>query len=230
HLTVFGVDLPKPRMFLDSLVEERLRDRRVIDFAVPMPAIPDHIDNHIAAKLVAVLKGETSYADDGIHVFGVHVKNGDTLPTRQLCGEARGVQFLINRGESDQVVDDDMQRPTDAVSRNIGKVQGLGEDALAGKRAVAVHEQGQKFLTAAFTGTILLGARATDRHRVNRFQVTGIGDEMDVDLCATAGDVFAGGAHMVCPLPPAEDTARVHILESSEYFRGRAFGYIRDHV
>src|SRR5262245_60998208 len=89
QLVVFGVDLPKPLMFLNGFVQERLRDGRVIDFAVPVPAIADHVDDDIAAKLVAVFESETSYADDCIHVLGVDVKYWDALPTRQLRGEAR---------------------------------------------------------------------------------------------------------------------------------------------
>src|SRR5215472_2469357 len=129
----------------------------------PVPAIADHVDDHIAAELVAVLEREASHADNGIDVLGVHVKNWDALPTRQLCREARGMELLINRRESDQVVDDDVQSSAHAVGRNIGKVQGFGKHALAGKCAIAVYQQWQKFLTAAFTGTILLGARTADR-------------------------------------------------------------------
>ncbi len=93
-----------------------------------------------------------------------------------------------------------------------------------------MHQQWKVFLASAFARAILLGACASYRHRVDGFQMARIGYQMNVNLAATPGDVFAGGAHVVLHVSGAEDTARVDIFKSREDFLRRALGDVRNHV
>jgi hypothetical protein len=51
---------------------------------------------------------------------------------------------------------------------------------------------------------------------------------MNVNLAATSGEVFAGGAHVILHVTRAEDTARVHVFESSEDLLRRALCDVSD--
>ena len=218
---VVGVDLPERRMLFDFLVEQRLRDGGIVDFAVAMAAIADEIDDHVGAELVAVFGGDAGDADDGVDIFGVDVEDGNRLAARDAGGEARGVLFGVAGGEAEKIVDDDVNRAADGVARQIGVVHGLGEDALSGERGVAVNQQRKIFFASAFAGAVLLGAGAADGDGIDGFEMAGIRDQVDVNLATAAGDVFAGRAHVVLHVAGAEDAARVDIFEAGKDFLGR---------
>ena len=171
---VVGVDFPERRMLFDLLVEQRLRDGGIVDFAVAVAAVADQIDDDVGAEFVAVLGGDAGDADDGVNVFAVDVEDGNRLAARDAGGEARGVLFGVAGGEAEQIVDDDVDGAADGVARKVGVVHGLGEDALSGECGVAVDEQRQIFFASAFAGAVLLGAGAADRDGIDGFEMTGV--------------------------------------------------------
>src|ERR1700692_2519264 len=158
-------------MFFDRFVHERLRHGGIVDFAMPVPPVADKIDDHVRSKFVAVLGGDSRYADYGIHVFAVHMKNWNRLPPCQLCREARGMLLAAIGGEADQVVDDDVNRSADGKAAEVGIVHGLRGNALAGKCGVAVHEDGQVLLLSSLAGAVLLGASASHCNWIDRFEM-----------------------------------------------------------
>src|SRR5438552_9714608 len=81
---VFGIDLPKPRMLGYRFVEQRLRYGWVVDLAVPVTAVPDHVYDDIAAECVAIFEGHATDSNYSINIFRVDVKNRNALPSRQL--------------------------------------------------------------------------------------------------------------------------------------------------
>ena len=66
--------------------------------------------------------------------------------------QARSAGGMLFRagGEADQVVDDDVHRAADRVAGEVGVVQRLGENALAGEGGVAVHHDRKLLLASAF--------------------------------------------------------------------------------
>ena len=93
---VFGVDFPERRMLLDLLVEQRLGDGGIVDFAVAVAAIADQIDDDVGAELVAVLGGHARDANDCVDIFGVDVEDRNRLAAGELRSEARGVLFACS--------------------------------------------------------------------------------------------------------------------------------------
>ena len=227
---VVGVDFPERRMLFDLLVEQRLRDRGIVDFAVAVAAVADEIDDDVGAELVAVFGGHARDADDSVDVFGVDVEDRDRLAARDAGGEARRVLFGVAGGESEQIVDDDVNGAADGVSGQVGVVHGLGENALSGECGVAVDEQRKIFFASAFAGAVLLGARAADGDGIDGFEMARIRDQVDVNLAAAARDVFAGGAHVIFHVAGAENAARVDIFESGKDFLRRTLGDVGDDV
>ena len=184
---VVGVDFPQRRMLFNLLVEQRLGDGGIVDFAVTVAAVADQVDDHVGAELVAVFGGEAGYADYGVHIFAVDVEDGDRLAARDAGGEAGGVFFEIAGGESEQIVDDYVNGAADGVAGKVGVVHGLGEDALSGESGVAVDEQRKIFFASAFAGAVLLSARAADGYRDRRLR-GGWGLRPDgCELCCRCG-------------------------------------------
>src|SRR5262249_47849169 len=140
---IFGVNLPQRRMVLDGFVKERLSNRGVIYFAVPVATIADQIDDNVGAKAIAILDSKSPDAHHGIDIFRIHMEDWDRLPTRDLRRESRGISFLRHRGEANKVVGDDVNRSADGVTSEIGKVQRLSNYALASKSRISVNQQWQ---------------------------------------------------------------------------------------
>ena len=90
--------------------------------------------------------------------------------------------LAVAGGEAHQVIHDDVDRAAHGVAREVGVIHRLSRDALSGKRRVAVHQQRKIFRLAALAGAVLLGARASHRDRIDRLEVAGIGDQVDIDL------------------------------------------------
>ena len=115
------------------------------------------------------------------------MKDGNRLAARDAGGEARGVFLEIAGGESEKIVDHDVNGTPDGIARKVSVIHGFGEDALPGKRRVAVHEQRKIFFGSAFAGAVLLGAAAADSDGINGLEVAGIGYQVNVNFVATLG-------------------------------------------
>ena len=133
-------------MILDRLVEQRLGDGRVIDFAVPVAAIADQVDHHVALPGVAIVERQAAHADHRVHIFRIHVKDRNRLPAGQLRRKTRGVLLAVQGGEAKQIVGDDVHRAAHGVALQVGQIQGLGHDALPREGRIAVDQQRQEFL------------------------------------------------------------------------------------
>src|ERR1700686_525046 len=183
-------------MFFDRFVHERLRHGGIVDFAMPVTPVADEIDDHVCTKFVAVLGGDSRYANYGIHVFAIHMENWNRLPPRQLRREARGMLFAAVGGESDQVVDDDVNRSAYRKTAQVGIGHGLRGHALAGESSVPVHENRQILFLSAYTGAVLFGASASHRNRIDGFEVARVRGQVNMNLLSASRDVFAGRAHV----------------------------------
>src|SRR5216684_4543488 len=228
YADALGIDAPERRMIFDAVVEARLGDGGVVDFAMTMAAVADEIDDDIAAKLRAIFGGEFSDAHDGVGIFAIHVKDGNGLALGEVGGEARGVLLLGPRGEADQVVHDDVNGAADSVGLEVSEIKRFRPDALAGKGGVAVHDDGNDLLGAAGAVAGLLCAGTAHGDGVDGFEVAGIGDEMDADFLAGGGDVGAGGADVILHVACAEHAARIDIFKSRDDIMGCFAGSV-DH-
>ena len=64
----------------------------------------------------------------------------------------------------------------------------------------------------------MLGAGASDGNRIDRLEVAGIRDQVNVNFLAAACQVFAGRAHVIFHIAAAKHAARIDIFESRKNF------------
>ena len=210
------VKLVERRVVFDLCVAEGLRNGGVVDFAVAVAAVSDEVDDDVGVELVAILGGEGGDADDGGGIFGVDVEDGDGQAFGEVGGEARGVRFFGLGGESDEVVDDDVDAAADGVAVDAGEVQGLGPDALAGEGGVAVDDDGEDAVDTVGANAILAGAGAAHGDGIDGFEVAGVGDEVQGDGAAIARGESAGGSDVVLHVAAAENAAGIDVFEFGE--------------
>ena len=108
-------------MVLDRSIQQRLSDGRIIDLAVTVAAIADQIHDYVALEGVAVFERHAADANHRVHIFGVDVKDRNRLAARQLRGKTRRMLLVVQRGESEQVVGDDVHRAAHGIALEVGK-------------------------------------------------------------------------------------------------------------
>ena len=233
----FGVNLPERRVIFDGVVFLRLRDRGIVHFAVAVAAIADEIDDDVAAEFCAIFGGETADANDRVGIFGVDVEDGDALALGDVGSETRRMFLNRGRGEADEIVDDDVDGAADGVALEVGEIQRFGEDALAGKGGVAVHDDRpnfvERFARAIDDGPVgsaarLLCAGATHGDGIDGFQMARVRDDVNVERFAVCRDVASGRADVIFHVAGAENAARIDIFESGDDFVRRLAGGV-DH-
>src|SRR2546427_3050095 len=217
-------------MIFDFCVEQRLRDGRIVYFAVAVAAESDEIDHNVTRELRAIIGGNFTYADDRIGILAVYVKNGNGLPLRQIGGEARGVEFHGRRGEAEQIVYDDVNRAADGISGKSIQIERFRPDALTRKGGVAVQRDWQDTPPALRANARLFGTRAAHGHRIDCLQMTGIGHEMNFNRAPGDRAIGSGRAHVVFNVASAEDTSRVHILKIGKNLRCGPADDVNHHV
>src|SRR5215469_5263978 len=138
--------------------------------------------------------------------------------------------FGVAGREAEQIIDDDVNGSADAVSGKVGIIHRFCQNPLSRESGVAMDKQREVLLTSALSGAVLLGAGSADGYRINRLQVAGIRDQMNVDLAAAARDILAGGAHVVLNVSRAQHAAWVDVLKSGEDLLRRTLGDVRNDV
>src|SRR5579872_1042436 len=123
-------------MIFDLLVKQRLRNRRVIDFAMPVPAISDKVDNDIGAESITIFCGKAAYANHRVHVLSIHVEDRNRLPARNARRETRRMLLYIACSESQQIIDNDVNCSADGITWQVSVVHGFSENALPGKSGI----------------------------------------------------------------------------------------------
>ena len=195
------VHVPHGRVALDPLVHERLGVGRLVALVVAVPPVADQIDHRVLMEPVAVRHRQPHRAEARLGVVGVDVDDRNVESLGQVGGVAGGARVLHVGGEADLVVGDEVERPAGAISLERAEVEGLGHDALAGERRVAVdgdRKRGRRIMVRLPSPALgLLGAGPAVHHRAHELEVARIGRERDGDRLAAGRDVGAFGAVVV---------------------------------
>src|SRR5207249_4340192 len=181
----------------DLLVHHRLREGRIVELVVPVPAVADEVDEDVFLEALAKADGQAGRLHRGLGVVAVHVEDGrldDLGDVARVGGEA---VRLGRRREADLVVDDDVHRAAGAVAVELREPEGLGHHPLAGEGRVAVHEDGHDARVLGVVQVLLLGAHHALDDRIDRLQVARVGGQREVDLPPRARGVVARVAEVV---------------------------------
>src|SRR5262249_37896209 len=113
------VDLPELLVIFDAVIEQRLGDGGVVDFAVPVATVGDEVDDDVAAESGAIVGCNLSYAHDGIGIFSIYVENGNGLALGDIRCKTRRMLLRGWGGEANEIVDDDLDGAADGVGLEV---------------------------------------------------------------------------------------------------------------
>ena len=138
-------------------------------------AVAVDIDHDIAAEFLAELESDPGHFDDCQGILAIHMENRgvDDLGDVGAIGRRAGIHR--QGGEADLVVDDEVNGAAGFVAGQLGHIEGLGHDALADERGVAVNEEGEDFLPrGGVLENALTGAGLALNNRIDRLEVAGV--------------------------------------------------------
>ena len=128
----------------DDFVHQRLRERRLIRFVVAVTPVPHEVDEEILIEPLTVGDAEAHGLNARFGIVGVDVDDRDLEPLRRIAGVVGRARVDRVGRESNLIVADDVQRAADAIPAQQRHVERFWNDALAGKRRVAVHDDRQR--------------------------------------------------------------------------------------
>ena len=132
-----------------------------------------------------------------------------------------GVGLVGLGGETDEVVDDDVNAAADREALDFSKIESLGPDALTGESGVSVDGDREDAVDAVGAPAGLLGAGAAHGDGIDGLEMAGVRDEVQGDPLVVAGVKDAGGSDVVFHVAAAENAARVDVFELGEDVGGR---------
>ena len=216
--------------FGDRGVHQRLRERGLVALVVTVTAVTVHVDHHVAQERVAEIHGQAHDLRDGLWILTVYVKNRNLEHLRDVGRVGRRATLRGRRGEADLIVDHDVQRAARGVRIQLAEVQRLLDDAFTGERGVTVDEQAELVGVRGVTHAVLLGAHATQDHRIDVFQMARVEAQREVHLLAALGHEVRAVAQVVLHVAAAEVQLRIAVLDLAEDLARALTHHVGEHV
>lgn len=148
-------------------------------------AVTDQVDDYVMFEFLAVLSGQLEDEVDVLHAVCIHVEDRAV----DGLGEISRVHFTAalhgHSGETDLIVDDNVDGAADAVVFQILHLHLLVANTLTRKGGVAVHKDRDDqfellFLRAGQSAAdVCLSACAAHNYRVDAFQMARIREHLD---------------------------------------------------
>ncbi len=159
---------------------------RLVALVVAETAVAEHIDDHRPAEALAELRRDLGAIDHRLRIVAVHVEHRCLDHLGNVGRIRRGARIHRRGGKADLVVDDEMHRAAGAMALEARKPETFGDDALAGKRRIAVDQQRHHHRAIGLLGVedempvdrralVLLGARLAQHHRIDDLEMARIG-------------------------------------------------------
>ncbi len=159
-------------------------------------AIAEDVDDHVLLEAGAELGGDARDVHDRLGIVAVHVEDRRLHHLAGIGGIGTRARVGGVGGEADLVVDDEVDGAAGAVALELGQHQGFGDQTLAGKRRVAVHEETHHLVAAGVAALALLGAHLAEHDGIDRLQMRRIRRQRHVHDVAVELAV-GGGAEVI---------------------------------
>lgn len=171
----------------DGLVHAGLGEAGLVSLVVTVLTVADKVDDNVTVEGLAPVSRKLHDEGHGLGIITVDVEDrgvdglGDIGTVRSRATKA-GVG-----GETDLVVDNDVDGTTGGVGREVVEAHGLVDNALASKGGITVHENSHRVLALSVLAVELQGTGLAEHDRVDSLQMGRVGDERKVDALTRGG-------------------------------------------
>ncbi len=206
-----------------------LRDARIVMAVVAVASIADDVDQDVGMEALAELHGHLRGLRDEFRAVAVDVEDGDVVGPRDVGAVQRRarIEQVRDRG-ADLVVQHDVHRAADAVAPRACQVEGLGDDALAAERGVAVHDQRQHVAAMARGRLLLHRARHAGDDGRHALKVRGVVRQQHLQPARRRA--HAAREAQVFLDVPGREVRRRRVAEQRAQFLGAEAHDVGEHV
>src|SRR5262249_1291747 len=132
----------------------------------------------VFVKLRAIRDGDSHSNHARLGIVGVHVHDRYVEALREIARVVGASAIARISREPNLIVHDDVQRSTDAESRQTRQVERLGDNSFAWESSIAVNTNRYD---ACFRAAAFQGARHTLEHRIDELEMAGVRQQRNVD-------------------------------------------------
>ncbi len=174
-------------MFFNDFPQTGLCETRFVALIVTVFAVAHHVDKHVGIETLAVFGGQFAGEHNGFGVVAIDVENGSLhhFRNRGTIGGRASVGPV--GGKSDLVVDDQMYGSAGIVPCQAHHLDHFVHDALSGHCGIAVDQDREHPVVDAAVHRIQFGAAESFHHRIDSFEVAGIGQQFDIERFPVQG-------------------------------------------
>ena len=164
------------------LVHQRLGEAGLVGLVVPVLAVADEIDNDITLVLRTPVGSQLADEVNGLGVVGVDVEDGGVNGLRNVRAVRSGTGKPGVGGETDLVVDNDVDGTSGGESRQSVEAEGLVNDTLCGEGSITVQQNAHGGLVFDLIVVEMLdGTGLSKNHGVISLQVRGVGNQRQLN-------------------------------------------------
>ena len=167
-----GVEFACSRMGRNFFVHQWLREAWGILLVVAQFAKANDVHHHIFGESLAKFQGQLGCQRHRLGVVAIDVQHRGLDHFHHIGAIQRGSRVAwIGGGETDLVIDDDVQRPASVVASGFGQCKCLHHDTLASKGSITMHQDGQDLLTLGVVSSVHASPHRALHHGVHDLQV-----------------------------------------------------------
>jgi len=144
-------------------------------------AVAEHVDDYRLLELLAEFGGDLGGKNHGFGIIAIGMENRRLDHLGHIGGVGRRPGEMRAGGKADLVVDDEMNGTAGAVAAEPRQAETFSHNTLPGKGRIAMDEQGQYAFPLAVAALVLLGAGLAQHHRIDDFEMGGIGGQRQMN-------------------------------------------------
>ena len=226
-----AVGLERRARLLHAVVEERLREHRLVCLVVAVLPVAPHLDDDVVAERLAPVDRKLRGPRARLGVVAVHMEHGTFEALRAVGAVVAAEGVARIGGEADLVVDDHMDRAADGVAVEVHHVEALGHDALTRERSVAVDEDRHDHLALGVAHQALLAAAAAHHDAVHELEVRRVRRKHHAELLPRRGRLLVRVAHVVLHIAAARrERGRPRLVKLCEDLLQVLADDVREHI
>ena len=139
------IQLADTTFFGDRFIHQWLRVTRVITLVVTVASVAHHVDDDILMKALSVFPCQTRNSYACLWVIAIHMKNWCLHCFGDITAIQRRTSELWRGGKANLVVDNQVNRATNAITIDVAHAETFGNDSLTSKSSVTVNQNGQRW-------------------------------------------------------------------------------------
>ena len=140
----FRIQLARTRVSRNLFVHQRLRQTWRVLFVVSQLAKASDVNHHVLAESHAVFKRQLGCQHDDFRIVGIHVQHRCFDHFDDIGAKRRRAHVTrVRGGETDLVVDDDVDSPARGVTPGLGQCQRFLVNALSAESRISMHQHRQ---------------------------------------------------------------------------------------